>query len=231
MPPHAEPQAPGRTPNEVRAALEDVYQRSRELTVVIEPVFARYVNWIQDDFDENGDGDGGIDIPDEIVGPYDELGPPIDSLLAEHAALIAQWDAAGLPYELPPHGLPLDSHLAVQFGAQRPEPPEAHRARLTQHFSELQTWAEANMAQAQRLEELADPDEPTDEIIEGMIEVERSYEQLIHHRLALLCEWDRAGFGQVVPPHGLDPTVHFHFQRFEALDQQRLAAIAAMAER
>ncbi len=230
---HAEPLARARTQDELVAALDELYRQSRELTITLEPVIARYVTWIQENADaiDDAEEDGGIDIPDGIAAPYDDAAPAVMRILAEHAALVAQWDAAQLPDQLPPHGLPPNSHLAVQFGAQRPQSPAVHRARLTERFDALQTWAQDNMAQARRLLELSDPDEPTDEVIDGLIELEGSYEQLFHQRLALLREWDGAGFGQAVPAHGLEPAAHFHFQNFEALDQQRLAAIAARGDR
>ncbi len=231
--PPEEPQARPRTRDELVAALEDLYRESREFSETLEPIIQRYIEWIQDDAEVNEEdqGEEEVDIPQEIYGPYDEAAPAIVRMLADHAALVAQWDAAGMPDELPHHGLPAGSHLAIQFQAQRPEPPAVHRARLIGQFTVLEARAQTHMAQGRRLDELTGPDDPSDELIDGLLALERSYSELFHHRLALLREWDGAGFGQAVPPHGLEPVAGFHFESFEALDQQRLTAIRAFADR
>lgn len=232
VPPHGAPAAPARTPGELVAALEDLYRESREFSETFEPILQRYVEYVQHDAEINGDdNDVVIHIPDEIAAPYDEAAPVIAQFLRAHAALVAQWDAAGMPDELPAHGLPAGSHLAAQFGAQRPEPPAAHRARLEGRFDALHDRAGSLMERSQRLGERVGPGDPDDELIDALLDLEGSYTTLFHERFALLLEWDRAGFGQAVPPHGLEPVATFHFNNFEALDQQRLAAIRAHAER
>ncbi len=225
-----QPAAPHRSLEELVQAFDDLHEQCRDISARAEPIIAGYLVWFATTEYEDDDA-AAIDGPAEIIGPYQELDNLVAFAIEDRQELLQEWDAAGFNAQLPDHGLPLNSHLGRSFELQRPTPmtPEAHLARLQDEFATLGHWGARLMHDEEQLNAQIGPNGPEGDMIDRLAELEESYESLLLNRQELIGEWDEAGLGEAIPPHGLNAAAGAHLQIFDRVDHDRIDAIRARA--
>jgi len=209
---------PGRDPTrqELEAALHNLDLRAISVQAQAGPAYEHFNVWLDDQWAElNDPANRDIPVPPHINEPYLEASQAVGHILRERAALISQWERAGIEAEVPQRGLPADSLLARLM-----DEAQAQRLQLRGSLTHLQGVARGMLAERQRLSELVGP---------AMVEVARralaslefSLARIAWSRHVLLDQWDAAGFGADVPHHGLTPEAGLHFVEFEAIDESR----------